>query len=73
MRKMISIVLYLSLLGLFLFEMLFEARARYLYTYVPLFIMIGTMGIYDLSNFMNQLISKKDKLKIEVAKTKSSI
>ena len=53
-------VLYLSLLGLFLFEMLFEARARYLYTYVPLFIMIGSMGMYDLSHFMDRLISKKD-------------
>lgn len=60
-------VLYLSLLGLFLFEMLFEARARYLYTYVPLFIMVGSMGIYDLSQFMNQLIPKKDKPKVEVA------
>ena len=53
-------VLYLSIIGLFLFEMLFEARARYLYTYIPLFIMIGSMGMYDLSHFMNQLISKKD-------------
>ena len=60
-------VLYLSLLGLFLFEMLFEARARYLYTYVPLFIMVGSMGMYDLSQFMNQLIPKKDKPKVEVA------
>jgi len=51
----------------------FEARARYIYTYVPLFIMIGSMGMYDLSHFINQLIPKKDKPKIEVAKTKSSI
>jgi len=60
-------VLYLSLLGLFLFEMLFEARARYLYTYVPLFIIVGSMGMNDLSQFMNQLIPKKDKPKVEVA------
>jgi len=40
--------------------MLFEARARYLYTYIPLFIMIESMRMYDLSYFMNQLISKKD-------------
>ena len=51
----------------------FEARARYIYTYVPLFIMIGSMGMYDLSHFINQLTPKKDKPKIEVAKTKSSI
>lgn len=35
--------------------------------------MIGSMGMYDLSYFMSQLISKKDKPKTEVTKSKSSI
>lgn len=38
-------VLQLSVIGLFLFEMLFEARARYLYTYVPIYIVLGTIGV----------------------------
>jgi hypothetical protein len=29
--------------------------------------MIGSMGMYDLSHFINQLIPKKDKPKVEVA------
>lgn len=57
-------VMYLSLLGLFLFEMLFEARARYLYTYVPIFIIIGSMGMYDISHFINQFMMKKEQSKI---------
>lgn len=38
-------VLFLSLIGIFLFESLFEARARYLYTYVPLFILSAVSGV----------------------------
>lgn len=39
-----QLVLILALEGLTIFELLFEARARYLYTYVPLFIILGMMG-----------------------------
>lgn len=39
-------VLLLSLLGLILFETLFEARARYLFTYVPIFIICAVIGLY---------------------------
>ena len=38
------IVLFLALLGLSLFEMIFECRARYLYTYAPLYILIAMIG-----------------------------
>ena len=36
--------LMLGILGLSLFELLFEARARYLYTYVPLYITLAAYG-----------------------------
>ena len=44
------IVLMLSIVGLTLFEVLFEARARYLYTYAPLFCILDASGIEKLSN-----------------------
>ena len=34
----------LSILGLTIFELLFEARARYLFTYAPLYIILAVQG-----------------------------
>lgn len=34
----------LSILGLTIFELLFEARARYLYIYAPLYIILAVYG-----------------------------
>lgn len=41
-------VLQLAMIGLFLFEMLFEARARYLYTCVPIYIILSVIGMKSL-------------------------
>lgn len=38
-------VVYLSLMGLFLFESIFESRSRYLYIYIPIFIMAAIFGL----------------------------
>ena len=38
------VVLLMALLGLTIFEMLFEARARYLYANVPLYIVLMFCG-----------------------------
>lgn len=38
-------VLMVSIIGLTLFELIFEARARYLFTYVPLYIILAVYGI----------------------------
>lgn len=38
-------VIQLSLIGLFLFEILFEARSRYLFIYVPYFIILAILAI----------------------------
>ncbi|SKB65299.1 hypothetical protein SAMN06296386_103186 [Lachnospiraceae bacterium] len=40
-----SSVILLSLVGLFIFELLFEAKARYLFTYVPFWIMAAVIGV----------------------------
>lgn len=41
-------ILLLAILGLTLFELLFEARARYLYTYLPIFCLVAGFGIKDI-------------------------
>lgn len=38
-------VIMLSIIGLTIFELLFEARARYLYTYTSLYILLAATGI----------------------------
>ena len=38
-------VIMLSVIGLTVFELLFEARARYLYTYTPFYILLAAIGI----------------------------
>jgi hypothetical protein len=38
-------VLLLSIIGLTAFELLFEARARYLYIYAPIYICLGILGL----------------------------
>lgn len=38
-------VLGLSILGLFLFIMLFESKARYLYAYIPVYIVMAILGL----------------------------
>lgn len=41
-------VILLSLIGIILFDMIFEARARYLFIYVPFFIVAGILGIQKI-------------------------
>ena len=48
MNLRISSVLLLSLIGLIVFETIFEARARYLYIYVPVFCIAAVMGLDKL-------------------------
>lgn len=41
-------ILFLSIIGLTAFVLLFEARARYLYTHIPVFCVLAVMGLYTL-------------------------
>ena len=46
----ISIVI-LGIIGLFIFEILFEARSRYIFIYVPLYIFLGVIGLRNVLSF----------------------
>lgn len=41
----VELIIILSLIGITFFELLFEARARYIYIYIPVFILYGILGI----------------------------
>lgn len=41
-------VIMLAVIGLILFEWIFEARARYLYLYAPYFVMLGIYGWWNM-------------------------
>ena len=51
-------VLIVSLLGLILFETLFEARARYIYIYAPLFILIASLGAQKIEMIFKTFLIK---------------
>jgi hypothetical protein len=48
-----TLIIFTSLLGLLVFLLLFEARSRYLYLYVPLFILAAVKGIEALTSRKN--------------------
>ena len=51
----------LALIGLNLFVLLFEARSRYLFTYIPIFIIVSTVGWNNVVCFLNNTFIKKIK------------
>lgn len=57
------LVIALSLIGLTIFVMIFEARARYLYVYIPIYIISGIQGYQFLYNKLNSKISSSEKMK----------
>lgn len=42
-------IIYLSLIGITLFLLIFEARARYLYCYAPLFVLAALIGLNNIT------------------------
>lgn len=48
------IIMILSVVGLTVFELLFEARARYLYIYIPIYIILGIYGFRELNNWIKE-------------------
>lgn len=52
------LVIALSIIGLTMFETLFEPRARYFYIYVPFYVILAPIG---LRNVLEKFKSKKDK------------
>lgn len=52
------IVTKLACIGIFLFNMLFEARARYIFTFVPIFIFLSTSGIENFIAIVRNSFNK---------------
>ena len=60
-RKNVSDELWtamLAIIGLTLFVLLFEARARYLYTYAPIYILLGAIGWKQMVSAVRTLFAK---------------
>ena len=51
-------VLMLTLTGFFIYGILFEARARYVYIFVPLFLILAGMGIAEAEKLIRKLYAK---------------
>ncbi len=51
------IVLQLCIIGLTLFEVFFEARARYLFAYAPIYIILAFIGFNNVIEFIKRQIS----------------
>lgn len=49
-------IIILGILGLYIFETMFEARSRYIFVYVPLYIFIGVIGIKNVLNWTSRRI-----------------
>ena len=53
-------IVMLSLVGLTLFELIFEARARYLFCYVPLYILLAVIGFSNILSVKQKIMRKKN-------------
>lgn len=51
-------ILWLTWIGLTVFELLFEVRARYLYTNVPLFCVLAAVGIENIRRLFCRITEK---------------
>lgn len=49
-------IMILAILGLTVFELIFESRARYLYCYVPVYIILGYSGVESLYYFVKKKV-----------------
>ena len=47
-EEQIENVILLALIGLTVFELIFEARARYLFCYAPVFVLTAVLGVRNL-------------------------
>lgn len=54
-----TILICISILGIMAFLMLFEARARYLINYIPVFLVGVGLGYYNLISLVGELFIKK--------------
>ncbi len=48
----------LAIIGISLFLTIFEARARYLYCYSPIFIVAAAKGLFNIKDFFDLTFNK---------------
>lgn len=53
-------ILKLSTIGIILFIVIFEGRSRYLYNHIPIFIILGTLGIKNIIKYIDNKLTKKE-------------
>lgn len=52
-------ILILSFLGIFFYQMLFEARARYLLVFLPLLIAVSGCGMWQYAGYVKAFIGRR--------------
>lgn len=55
--EMLLFLMMLSVLGLTIFELLFEARARYLFCYSPIYVILAVLGMRNVFRYANIVMS----------------
>ena len=56
-----NLVIKLAITGIMVFLLIFEARARYLYLYIPIFIIGGSLGLKYLNDIVIKICGKYKK------------
>lgn len=56
-------ILAVSFLGIFFYQLLFEARARYLMVFLPLLVVIGICGLWQYTEWVMSWLQKKSSLR----------
>lgn len=56
--KNIKSILFINFIGIFIFLSLFESSPRYLFTNIPLFILLAMYGVNNVINFKNTINKK---------------
>lgn len=55
----VLLISMLAIVGLTVYEQIFEARARYLFTYLPIYVLIATAGAYSVGSKILYLLQRK--------------
>lgn len=58
-----KILITISIIGISLFVLLFERRSRYLFTYIPLYVVAGVNGLINVFNVLSNRLSELRKSK----------
>ena len=59
-KDRLRIVVYISVVGYFLFVTLFETNPKYIFTNVPIFIICAMYGVQNLIEIKNRIFNKKN-------------